>query len=70
MTRRWMPLVLAGVTAGALASALVPAAEAAQRVARLGIVSPDLPSTATRGSIAFLERLHELFQLDDFLSRF
>jgi putative tryptophan/tyrosine transport system substrate-binding protein len=51
---------LAGLTAGALGSPLARADDPVQRVMRLGIVSPDLPSTAVHGVTAFSERLREL----------
>ncbi len=63
MTRRRALLVLAGLaglTAGALGSRLARAADPAQRVVRLGLVSPDSPSTAPPSFSAFWERLREL----------
>jgi putative ABC transport system substrate-binding protein len=64
MNRRRVLLALAGgvagLTAGALGFPLARADDPAQRVMRLGIVSPDLPSTAVRGISAFSYRLREL----------
>jgi putative ABC transport system substrate-binding protein len=64
MNRRRVLLVLAGglagLTAGALGSRLVRAAEPAQKVVRLGFVFPNSPSTAPPGASAFWERLREL----------
>jgi len=60
MTRRCVLLGLAGLTAGALGSRLVRAADPAQRVVRLSIVSPDTPSGAPPSFAVFWERLREL----------
>jgi putative ABC transport system substrate-binding protein len=51
---------VAGLTAGALASQLARADDPVQRVMRLGIVSPDTPSTSVLGVSAFSDRLREL----------
>ena len=64
MNRRRVLLVLArglaGLTAGALGSRLVRAADPAQRVVRLGMVGMESPSNAPPGLSAFWERLREL----------
>jgi putative ABC transport system substrate-binding protein len=64
MNRRCMLLVLArglaGLTAGALGSRLASAAEPTLRAMRLGIVSPDTPSTTALGVTAFSGHLREL----------
>jgi len=60
MMRRRALLFLVGLTAGALGSRLTRAADSAQRVVRLGIVSPELPSSVGRGPSAFSDRLREL----------
>jgi len=58
--RRCVLLALAGLTAGALGLRLAHAAERTQRVVRLGVVSPELPSSAGHGPSAFSDRLREL----------
>jgi len=58
MIRRRVLLAFAGVIAGSLSTRLARAADSAQRVVRLGIVSPDSHSTAGR-LIVFFERLRE-----------
>lgn len=60
MSRRPILLILAGLAAGALGSRLVRAADPAQRVVRLGIVSPDTPATEPPRFIVFWERLRGL----------
>ena len=60
MRRRCVLLALAGLTAGALGLRLAHAAERTQRVVRLGVVSPELPSSAGHGPSAFSDRLREL----------
>ena len=64
MTRRRVLLViargLAGLTANALGSRLVLAAEPAQRVARMGFVMPGSASVNPRGISGFWDRLREL----------
>ena len=51
---------LAGLTAALLGSSPLSAEEAPQRLARLGFVHPQSPSTATRGVTEFWDRLREL----------
>ena len=63
VTPRLLLLVLASSLAfgiGLLGSPFVRAADPEQRVMRLGIVSPESPSTAWRGLSAFSDRLREL----------
>ena len=63
VTPRLLLLVLASSFAfgiGVLGSPVVRAADPEQRVMRLGIVSPDSPSTTWRGPSAFSDRLREL----------
>jgi len=63
VSRRVVPFALAlsfGVAVAVIAFALPCSAEPAQNVARVGFVQPQSPSTATRGSKQFWERLHEL----------
>jgi putative ABC transport system substrate-binding protein len=58
--RRRALIIIGGLTAGVLGSRLVHAADPAQRVMRLGFVSPNSPSTDPRGPAAFWDRLREL----------
>ena len=67
MSRRVALLVLAiGFASGTviLSSVLARAAEPAQRVVRVGFVSPQSPATATPGMNAFWERMRELGYID------
>ena len=59
MIRRRVLLVLAGLTAGARGSRFARAADAAQRVVRVGFVDPG-PSTSLRYQTVFWERLRDL----------
>ena len=53
-------LLILITAAAALGSPISRSAEPAQKVARVGFVQPQSPSTATRGVKEFWERLHQL----------
>ena len=60
MSGRLALLMLVGLSAAVFSSWPVHGADPVQRVMRLGFVSPNSPSTDSRGPAAFWERLREL----------
>ena len=64
MKRRRVLLALAGLTVGALDSRLVRGADPAQRVVRVGFVSPQSATTAPSWINAFWDRLREVGYVD------